>query len=220
VEDIIEEIVVRKQLTYFIALLLGIVAADNICLAQSELSSGDESVNAIQILLNLSDKSKLPNCSGVVSYRGLRFCPLIAKCTAEKPFCVSKTEFRTKTRQVRSCVCSSSIDPVEIQYSSIGTVKGKITLTNTCGGAVYVGQDCTSPYSGQYSILSGEKVVETGTTNADGFFTETLAPGKYTLAIPTLLPDGKTSIVFTVLKGQTVNIELIVDSGMRNPAPQ
>lgn len=208
-------------------------------LAQSNESDG--ALNAIQTILGLTGRSRLPQC-GLLKQKSLRFCPLVANCPTDKPFCVLKSEKKAKSRRVTlSCVCATSPVPTPTPTPTAtptGTViptpdsgvRGKITLSNTCGGAVYVDQVCNSPYVGKYMIYSNpglEKLFE-GETSSDGTFSKSLAPGNYYLAagpfgemmtsklISVPVPP-RSSVDFTVTAGKFTDVTLDVDSGIRLP---
>ncbi len=198
--------------------------------AQQGETENDTSLNAMQVILSVVNEERRPACTGQpFLQKKLRFCPLVARCPNEKPFCVTRTEKREGSRSVkRSCVCSNTAANQEetIENVTTGKVEGTIVVTNSCGGAQREGDDCKRAYVGRYIIKDVKGKETVSTTNADGHFTVNLAPGRYTLLVRNENSDTedelvvRNSKVFNVLRGRTVAVRLEIDSGIRFPMPQ
>ncbi len=214
------------KLLFAFAGVLGLVLSVHIMPASAQANGGggtivDAGLNSMQVVLSLLPESRRPSCTGEFIQKKLRFCPLVAKCPSDKPFCVTRHLRREGSRSVsRSCVCSNTTETVEDTIgitSGTGRVQGQIVRTNACGGAAMIGDDCRRAYVGPYTIRSAAGNKYSGTTNEDGIFTRSLAVGQYTLQVPTLGPDGSRPAekVFAVQKNRTVEVRLDVDSGIR-----
>lgn len=200
--------------------------------------SNDGALSAAQTLLRLVDQTKLPTCA-LMKQKGLKFCPLISKCSADKPFCVLKSEKPARSRRVKlSCVCSNSPLPIAVATptptptatptGTISTgVSGLISSANICvtqsGSGI-----CRSPYVGEFDILDNGMVslVFSGRTSNDGRFTTNLLPGSYVLQAGPLVTHQSNGLAFgpgeriahtsfSVTSGNVVSVTLDV-SGVTN----
>ena len=101
-----------------------------------------------------------------------------------------------------------------------GTVKGLVVAGPACP-VERADQPCPpKPVPDRLVLIetTGGEVVARVTTDQKGQFTATLPPGTYTLKIPpgsSLYPVQRTEDRVTVVAGQTVQVQIELDSGIR-----
>jgi hypothetical protein len=97
-------------------------------------------------------------------------------------------------------------------------VKGRITLSPTCGGPPREGEDCQAPYAQVEIRLLNEagSVMGQTRTSAQGLFQIAAAAGRYRLQV---MPSGKITrcpIVYVQISANTLaSVDVDCDSGMR-----
>jgi hypothetical protein len=91
------------------------------------------------------------------------------------------------------------------------------TIGPTCPGPERPGQVCTRPYQGLFVVTNNTGAeAARATTDQNGDATINLPPGDYTITpkVEGRLPSGAPTAV-TVLSGQTVEVSVELDSGIR-----
>jgi hypothetical protein len=101
-----------------------------------------------------------------------------------------------------------------------GTVNGLVVAGPTCP-VERADQPCPpKPVPDRLVVIetAGGAVVARVTTDQNGQFTATLPPGTYDLKVPpgsSLYPVQRTKSKVTVIAGQTVQVQVMLDSGIR-----
>lgn len=126
----------------------------------------------------------------------------------------------TATAAPNPTLAPTEVRPMSTPDSpATGVLRVTATIGPTCPGPQREGQTCTGPYSGEFTLTdrAGNEVARF-TTDTDGHAALEVAPGDYRVA-PTaaggrMSPRG-TPVEVTVSAGQTVEITIELDSGIR-----
>jgi hypothetical protein len=110
--------------------------------------------------------------------------------------------------------CDSAADPGES-----GVVAGTVGFIGLPCLPPGDGPPCDGPYPGYVvRALTADlhRVVAQDTTDADGRYAINLAPGDYAFETPHGLPPANVQVTrFTVVAGESVTVDLVVDVGIR-----
>jgi hypothetical protein len=94
-------------------------------------------------------------------------------------------------------------------------IQGTILAGPACPGPVRLGSPCPDrPVAMTVEVVSGTAVATTFTTDANGAFSVSVAPGTYVLRSKSGLPALRSTPV-VVLAGQYTKVELHADTGIR-----
>ena len=195
------------RMSVVLLLVISLLFPLSLTAAHAQSVSGDEAFNAIQVLLGLTKESNRPSCARLNS-KTLRFCPLIAKCPTDKPFCVSVPLVTNNSRSTRfNCECSKTLIPVPKEGES--GIKGIMSYGPLCPVVPVDGSCLDTFYSGKFVVLNASQIIVfQGETDKNGKFSLKLEPGSYVLRVT-------QTAKFGAVEGRTItqNFEVAVKKG-------
>jgi hypothetical protein len=117
-----------------------------------------------------------------------------------------------------SCSMMMSTNAYAAPPANSSGVKGRVTLSPTCGGPPREGEDCQAPYAQVEIRLLDEagSVAGQTRTSPQGQFHIAAAAGRYRLQVMTLEKITRCPLVHVLISANTVaSVDLDCDSGMR-----